>query len=118
MTNLRNIGKKYEQQACAFLEDKGYRIVANNYSCKFGEIDIIAVKDRYICFVEVKYRSSNTHGNPEEAVTYHKMKKICKSAEFFLFSHKMYMDFQMRFDVISILGDKIQMYENAFDFLC
>ena len=53
----RKIGTAYEQEAVLFLKQKGYRIIARNYYCKQGEIDIIAVDQNYLVFVEVKYRS-------------------------------------------------------------
>lgn len=115
--NNRQIGKEYESRVCEYLSEHGYLIIERNYSCRFGEIDIIAQSQKYICFVEVKYRKDSSCGYPEEAVTISKMKKICKTAQFYIFSHKKYIDYQMRFDVVSVLGNEIRLYENAFEYI-
>lgn len=115
--NKRKIGNVYEEKVCTFLKQRGYIILNQNYYCRFGEIDIIAQKDEYICFVEVKYRKNTLCGMPEDAVTISKMKKICKTAQFYIFSHKQYYDYQMRFDVVSVLDNGIKIYENAFDYI-
>ena len=65
----RKIGTAYEQEAVLFLKQKGYRIIARNYYCKQGEIDIIAVDQNYLVFVEVKYRSKKKSTSALEAVT-------------------------------------------------
>lgn len=115
--NNRQLGKEYEEKACTLLKSKGYLILQNNYVCRFGEIDIIAIKEKYICFIEVKYRKNDNCGYPEEAVNISKRKKICKTSQFYMFSHKQYMNYQMRFDVVSVMGDEVRIYENAFDFV-
>lgn len=68
----RKIGTAYEQEAVLFLKQKGYRIIARNYYCKQGEIDIIAVDQNYLVFVEVKYRSKKKSTSALEAVTLQK----------------------------------------------
>lgn len=115
--NNRKLGEEKEQLAAQFLETKGYSIVSRNFSCRTGEIDIIAVKDRYICFTEVKYRKNSRSGTPESAVTTSKMIKICKCAEYFLHTHSKFMSYQMRFDVIAIENEEIRHYENAFSYV-
>lgn len=96
-----------------FLKDKGYRIIQTNYKTKFGEIDIIAFKDGVIVFVEVKRRSTLAFGRPIEAVDFRKQQKIRKVAEIYLMLKKKF-DANCRFDVIEVLGDKINHVENAF----
>jgi len=96
-----------------FLKNKGYRILQTNFKTKFGEIDIIAFKDNAIVFIEVKERSTLAYGRPIEAVDYRKQQKIRKVAEYYLMiKNKYYAD--CRFDVIEVLGDKIEHVENAF----
>ena len=80
-------------------------------------MDIVALKDNYICFVEVKYRKNIKAGYPEEAVSYSKMKKICKASQFYLYCHKQYNRLQPRFDVMAIEGDVVRYYENAFPYV-
>lgn len=114
--NKREVGKEKEQIAAEFLKENGYIILEMNYNTKHGEIDIIAKDAKYICFVEVKYRKSLRSGLPEEAVNLRKMKKICKASQYYLYSHKEYMNHQIRYDVIAIENDEIRFYDNAFPY--
>ena len=72
--NKRQTGSEYEGLAAKWLEGHGYQIVERNYRCRQGEIDLIAEKDGYLVFVEVKYRRSSEAGDPAEAVDYWKQK--------------------------------------------
>lgn len=111
--NKRTVGKEKEILASKYLEANGYTVIEMNYNSRHGEVDIISTKGGYICFVEVKYRKSTRSGIPEEAVSLSKMKKICKTADYYMYTHKTY-NLQMRFDVIAIENDEIRFYENAF----
>lgn len=113
----RKIGSVKEEAACAYLRNCGMNIIERNFFSRHGEIDIIGIKDRYLCFVEVKYRKNTTSGFAVEAVNSTKQLKICKTAQYFLLRHRQYRDYQIRFDVIAIDGEKITYYENAFDFI-
>lgn len=115
--NERNLaeGFKGEKQACDFLmKDKRYAIIATNYRNKVGEIDIIARDKKTLVFVEVKARSTLAFGRPCEAVDYRKQQKIRRVAESYLIFKKLYDKVPVRFDVIEILGEKINHIENAF----
>ena len=105
----RKIGTAYEQEAVLFLKQKGYRIIARNYYCKQGEIDIILV------FVEVKYRSKKKSTSALEAVTLQKQRHIIRSAQCYLYQNGYPEDTPCRFDVIAIQGDTIQHIVNAFE---
>jgi len=107
------VGKEQEQLAVKFLKSKGYKILHTNYTCKIGEIDIIAEDKNIIVFVEVKYRKSDYFGLPREAVNYYKQRKIRQVATFYLKWNKT-LSTPCRFDVIDILGDKITHLENCF----
>lgn len=114
--NKRQIGNQKEDVACWFLTQNGYRILHRNYRCKQGEVDIIAQKDNYIVFVEVKYRKTQNRGYPGAAVNLLKQQKISAVAGYYLYSEG-YDEMQAtRFDVVEILGDKIRILENAFDY--
>ena len=69
--NKRKTGQEQEAKAACFLKTQGYQILERNYRCKKGEIDLIAREGQYLVFVEVKYRSTNESGLPEEAVDLH-----------------------------------------------
>ncbi|MDO8885368.1 YraN family protein [Candidatus Oleimmundimicrobium sp.] len=111
------LGNKGEKLACRYLKRKGYNILQCNYRCKIGEIDIIAQKNEYLIFIEVKTRSSREFGEPFEAVTIYKQERLRRLAESYIVNNQ---DDKLnyRFDVISILfEDKkpaIEHIENAF----
>lgn len=110
-----NKGYQYEEIAKRYLLNNNYKIIEQNFTSKFGEIDIIALKDGIISFIEVKGRKNTNYGMPREAVTLYKQKKIILCAKFFLLQEK-YYDVQCKFDVIEIiLEDKIiEHIEDAF----
>lgn len=114
MENKRAVGKKYEDLATEYLLNNGYTILVRNFSDRKHEIDIIAKKDVYLVFVEVKYRKTLRNGNPAEAVTKTKQKGIYQCARYFMYKNEIPEDTPCRFDVIAILGEEITHYEDAF----
>jgi putative endonuclease len=116
--NSKEIGTYGEKITAFYLEKKGYKIIGRNYCIKGGEIDIIAVKDDIIAFVEVKTRTLDSIADGFEAVTKSKKKLIIKTAA--EYSYKNPHDYQPRFDVVSIILDNKKVagfnyIENAFD---
>ena len=118
--NKRKIGAWAEQQACEYLTSNGYKIIKQNFRVsRFGEIDIIAYDAEYICFIEVKARSSCSFGLPREAVTYEKQQKIKMLANIYL-SQNRCKNCCVRFDVIEIYYNSLheiqnlQLLKNAF----
>jgi putative endonuclease len=105
-------GKLAEDFAAKFLTDKGYKLVDRNFRSKFGEIDIVAIKDQALVFVEVKARWSNKFGAPEEAVTPSKLWKITKTAEYYSLLHPKYPK-ALRIEVVAleISGNSISSYK-------
>jgi putative endonuclease len=81
-------GKRGEQIACKALEKKGYRILERNYRCRHGEIDLIARHHDYIVFIEVRSKTGDAFGSPEESVTEAKKKKIIATALDYLQNHR------------------------------
>ena len=96
----REKGRFGEEQAAKYLRRKGYRIVETNFSCRFGEIDLIARKGSYIVFVEVKLRRSDEFAAAREYVTAAKQRRILMTASLWLSSRG--SELQPRFDVIEI----------------
>ena len=115
MENLRKVGADKEDLAVEFLKGQGYQIITRNYRCRLGEVDIIAYDHQYLCFVEVKYRTSRQNGRPEEAVDRRKQRKITKVAQFYLMMEQITPDRDIRFDVVSIESDEIVLFQNAFE---
>ncbi|MDE6967228.1 MAG: YraN family protein, partial [Clostridia bacterium] len=67
--NTKNIGNKGEDIAAAYLKRKGYKIVDRNVYIAGGELDIVAVDNNILVFVEVKMRNNNSYGSPLESIT-------------------------------------------------
>lgn len=116
--STRFIGNEGEEKACEFLVQNGYRIIERNYKCKYGEIDIIAVDDNTLCFIEVKMRNNTAYGPPYHSVTPRKQKQISYVALNYLSKiDKKYSG--VRFDVVSINmeGDeeRIELFRGAFE---
>ena len=116
--NNRQAGAVYEQKAAGYLAGKGYRILEQNFYSRFGEIDIIAKDGRYLVFIEVKYRRDTSCGDPLEAETAKKQKKICRAAFCYCGKNGYGDRVPCRFDVVAITGgeDGITHIKNAFDF--
>ncbi len=112
--NKRKLGEKAESIICSYLEEKGYIILEKNFRCHFGEIDIIAKDKDYIVFMEVKYRKNVALGYPEEAVTLSKQQKIIKTSLYYIQQNHISVNANYRYDVISILGNRVTLIKNAF----
>ena len=112
--NKRQIGGEYERLAAEYVKSKGIYILEMNFRNRGGEIDIIAKDGEYICFIEVKYRTTNEWGSPLEAVNYRKQQQIRKVALFYLMCHGFHEWTPCRFDVIAFEGNEITHIENAF----
>ena len=95
------LGKAGENVATKYLEINDYKIIERNFYCRQGEIDIIARKNEYIIFIEVKTRSSLYFGNPSEAVNSKKQKHMYLSAKYYLHIRKLEKAY-VRFDVIEV----------------
>jgi putative endonuclease len=98
-----NKGTIYEDKACEFLQSKGYKILIRNFSCRFGEIDIIANDKEYTAFIEVKARKSDPLVSGLEMIHRSKIDKIRKTALFYASNRA---DKKYRFDVLEIVVDK------------
>ncbi len=107
------MGRAGERRAAAFLKDKGYKILERNFSCGFGEIDIIAKKGGLIVFLEVKTRTASDYGRGAESVNKEKINKIRRAAAYYLNKIKE-PEACCRFDVIEINEGKMEHIEDAF----
>lgn len=116
MQNKRRIGSIQEDRVADWMRRHGYRILAQNFRCRFGEIDLIVKKDGCIIFVEVKYRSTGNCGAPQEAVDLLKQQRICNAASFYLYKTQCPPDTPCQFDVAAVTGKDIQVIENAFPY--
>ncbi len=109
----RVFGRIGENTAADVLRAKGYRILKQNYRCRYGEIDIIAEKYGDVSFVEVKTRQSFDFGRPCEAVTEEKKRHLKKAAACYLeeMKGKGYVPRRYGFNIIEIVVNQV---DNAF----
>lgn len=106
----KELGRFGEDVATTYLERTGYEILCRNFTCRLGEIDIIASKADDIVFVEVKTRSEDEFGRPAEAVGAKKQANIRKAATVYMLGNER-NDQNMRFDVFEVFCNHI---ESAF----
>ena len=112
--NKRFIGTVYEKLVADALTKNGYKIIEFNYRCSIGKIDINAKDGKYLCFIEFKYRTNDSQGNPLEEITKNKVKIIINVARNYL-KYKGYSEnIPIRFDAISIMGEDIKLIKKAF----
>lgn len=118
MSLLRKLlGKAGEDRAAAFLAKRGYRILERNYRTRSGEIDLIALHEGAVVFVEVKTRTSNAFGAPELAVNPRKQQRMIKAALGYL-KYKKLHQVPCRFDVVAISAAtdrEMELIQNAFE---
>lgn len=116
--NKKEKGKAAEETASRFLQIKGLTLLMQNYTCHFGEIDLIMRDKDDIVFVEVRSRSRQEYGLACETINLAKQKKLIKSAVHFL-QRKRWLDkVNSRFDIVAIqfVSDKpeLEWIKNAF----
>ena len=100
----RDAGAHYERAALAHLERAGLSLIARNYHCRFGEIDLVMREHAVVVFVEVRYRRSRGYGGGIDSVDASKQAKIVRAAAAFLADHPRLADATCRFDVLAIGG--------------
>jgi len=106
-----------ENLVADFYQRNGYEIIARNWHCREGELDLVVVSQealvKIIVVVEVRARSSNYFGSALESITPAKQKKLCLATKKFLVSQPNVYG-AVRFDVASVMGAKIEIVRDAF----
>lgn len=97
----KRLGAIGEDLACEYLLNHQYTIVERNFQKRYGELDVVAVKDRTLIYVEVKTRIGRKFGLPEESVTPRKLAEVTRTAQYYKLLHPELPD-RMRIDVIAI----------------
>ena len=119
MSRTKAAGNRGEAEVARDLRKKGYTLLASQWRCRFGELDLVA-RDRRgtICFVEVKLRSAGAIGLPREFVDGRKQERLRSAAAAFLSTYE--IDAPARFDVAEVYAEnngvlRIEYLENAFE---
>ena len=94
-------GRRGEDAAAQYLERAGYVILARNYRCRVGEIDLVALDGRTVVFVEVKARHGGESGAPLESLRPDQQRRIARAAEHYVARHRL-LDRAARFDVVGV----------------
>lgn len=117
-TERRRYGNEAEEEAVRYLERQGYRVLARNFTCRWGELDIVAERGEVVAFVEVRMRSTAMWGDPSLTVSRAKQRRVVKTALHFLMAHGI-RERMVRFDVVSVVGRgdeaSVEHLPDAFD---
>ena len=106
-------GEWGERMACRWYEQHGYTIVARNVRVGKGEIDFIASRDDVVVIGEVKARASENFGSPAEAMSQHKQHTVRRAGVAWAQENNIAV-WQLRFDLVCIVGTRIEVLRNAF----
>lgn len=114
----RGVGQQGETSAVAALRRRGYEVLERNFRTPVGEIDVIAEEGGALCFIEVKWRRTSGHGDPAEAVTPEKQRRLARAAEWYL-ARRGGPPPVCRFDVVAILASdaanpRVEIFPDAF----
>ncbi len=107
------LGRLGEERAAAHYRAHGYAVVARNWRCRHGEIDLICAKGRTLVICEVKARRGTGQGHPLEAVSLVKQRRLRRLAAAYVITQATYWD-EIRFDVATLLGRDFDLVEGAF----
>ena len=99
MSTAKALGNRGEAEVARYLRRKGYTLLASQWRCRFGELDLVDRRG-IVCFVEVKLRSDTAHGLPREAVDRRKQERLRTAAALYLSTHD--IDAPARFDVAEV----------------
>ncbi len=117
MTQTGMLGNRAEKLAHKYLRKQGLTSLAQNYHCRYGEIDLVMRDNDYLVFVEVRYRKNQNYGGAIESVDRFKQAKLRRSAESYLLKSKNH-DCPCRFDILCITGNlnkpELDWIKNAF----
>jgi putative endonuclease len=115
-TNYITTGIISEKEALNFLVNRGLRLLAQNYHCIYGELDLIMQEGDVLVFVEVRLRSHKDYGDAFESIDSTKQQKLLKSATHYLQKHRLLDKIDCRFDVIGFSNNAIEWIKDAFSY--
>lgn len=107
-STTQSIGRQTEQLAEAHLNSRGLSTLARNYSCRYGEIDLVMLDNATLVFVEVRYRRPGCFARSIASVNTGKQHKLARAAAMFLVAHPDFCDHAVRFDIVGMDGPDIR----------
>jgi putative endonuclease len=120
LTTRQQAGREAEAYALQYLQQQGLRLIAQNWLCKRGELDLVMLDGDTVVFVEVRYRRHSGWGGAMESVDFRKQGKLVTAAQLFLQQATDWAGHPCRFDVIAVEGNPggatpLNWIQNAFD---
>jgi putative endonuclease len=109
------VGRSGEDLAATWYRSHGYDVLDRNWRCSIGELDIVARRGGLLAVVEVKTRRTEAFGVPALAVTRVKQRRLRRLAASWLAEHRIGRRVEVRFDVASVVGDDVTIYQRAFE---
>lgn len=103
-------GRAAEEQALSHLESQGLTMVARNFRCRVGEIDLIMLHGQSLVFVEVRSRKCNRYASAAASVDFRKQRKLARAAGYFLLRRPGFRHHPVRFDVVALDGPSPERY--------
>jgi putative endonuclease len=118
-TARQEVGAAGETAALKYLQERGLKLLARNYSCKGGEIDLVMLEGTTLALLEVRYRSGGAFGGAAASVTWRKQRRLVNAARYLMLSRRDLRRYRARFDVIAVSpaahgGLHIEWIKNAF----
>ena len=113
METTVDIGARGESAAAHALVRAGYRIVERNFRCKSGELDVVAFDGEVLCFIEVRTRRDDEHGDAVLAINRAKQRQVARIALHYI-SLRDPIFRRSRFDVVAITGERIELIRDAW----
>jgi putative endonuclease len=114
----KDAGSEGEDAALAHLTRFGLKLIARNYRCRAGEIDLIMLDGKTLALIEVRFRATTDFGGPAGSVTWRKQRRIIAAARHLLLTHAELTRYPARFDVVGISsgfhGPEIEWIKAAF----
>ena len=115
MATRKTIGLRGEQEAIRYLRKRGYKIIAHRERILRGDIDIIALDQRTVVFVEVRSKTSTESGHPAETIDTRKKQRICTLANAYIKQHRLEV-YSFRLDVVTVLFSNSVQVQNRWFF--
>ena len=111
-------GRRAEAFGRRYLERQGLHLLASNYRCRLGELDLVMRDDQIVIVVEIRYRQRPQPVAPAVTVDWRKQRRIVRTTRHFLMRHPRLTALPLRFDILALVGDldrpKIQWMRGAF----